>query len=132
LERWIEFGQRITPAFGSLLLIGGEADQEILDKIQLQWRGLPMKMMIQKGLPELASALGECTAFVGHDTGITHLAAAVQTPTVALFGPTDPEIWRPLGDHVKVIRGAEERMDTISVMSVVEAVENISWGKNRT
>ncbi|MEO6759991.1 MAG: glycosyltransferase family 9 protein, partial [Saprospiraceae bacterium] len=51
------------------------------------------------------AALGEWIAgariYIGNDSGITHLAAAVGTPTLALFGPTDPRIWCPAGRHVR-------------------------------
>jgi ADP-heptose:LPS heptosyltransferase len=40
--------------------------------------------------------------YVGNDSGITHLAAAVGTPVLALFGPTDPKIWGPRGAHVRI------------------------------
>ena len=46
-------------------------------------------------LPHLAALLARCQAVVGHDSGITHLAAAVGTTTLALFGPTDPLVWGP-------------------------------------
>jgi heptosyltransferase III len=51
-----------------------------------------------------AALIGQATVFVGHDSGLTHLAAALRRPTVALFGPTDPEAWGPRGDHVSVVR----------------------------
>jgi uncharacterized protein (DUF3084 family) len=54
-------------------------------------------------LPELAAILEQCDAFVGHDSGISHLAAAVGTRSILLFGPTDPAIWAPGGNHVQVI-----------------------------
>jgi ADP-heptose:LPS heptosyltransferase len=50
-----------------------------------------------------AALIGQATVFVGHDSGLTHLAAALGRPTVALFGPTDPEIWGPRGQHVAVV-----------------------------
>jgi heptosyltransferase-2 len=46
-------------------------------------------------LPHLAALLARCQMFVGHDSGVTHLAAAVGTTTLALFGPTDPFVWGP-------------------------------------
>lgn len=46
-------------------------------------------------LPHLAALLARCQIVVGHDSGITHLAAAVGTTTLALFGPTDPLVWGP-------------------------------------
>jgi ADP-heptose:LPS heptosyltransferase len=54
-------------------------------------------------LPILAGALSMCRMFLGNDSGVTHLAAALAIPTVAIFGPTDPHLWGPLGRHVRVI-----------------------------
>jgi ADP-heptose:LPS heptosyltransferase len=56
-------------------------------------------------LDELAAILKQCSLYVGNDSGITHLAAAVGTPVVALFGPTDPEVWGPRGNCVSVLYG---------------------------
>jgi heptosyltransferase III len=48
-------------------------------------------------LRQLVALLERAAVFVGHDSGLTHLAAAVGGPTVALFGPTDSAIWAPVG-----------------------------------
>jgi hypothetical protein len=48
-------------------------------------------------LYDLARWLAGARLYVGNDSGITHLAAAVGTPTVAVFGPTRPEVWAPPG-----------------------------------
>jgi len=53
-------------------------------------------------LYQLACWLAEAALYVGNDSGITHLAAAVETPVLALFGPTDPRIWGPRGAHVRI------------------------------
>ena len=55
-------------------------------------------------LYELACWLGKAQLYIGNDSGITHLAAAVGTPVLALFGPTDPAVWAPRGPHVRVCR----------------------------
>jgi len=55
-------------------------------------------------LYELARWLARAQMYVGNDSGITHLAAAVGTPVLALFGPTDPEVWAPRGANVTVGR----------------------------
>jgi ADP-heptose:LPS heptosyltransferase len=57
-------------------------------------------------LCELACWLARARMYIGNDSGITHLAAAVGTPVLALFGPTDPEVWAPRGPHVRVGRWA--------------------------
>ena len=56
-------------------------------------------------LDELAAILKQCALYVGNDSGITHLASAVGTPVVALFGPTDPGVWGPRGKRVSILYG---------------------------
>ena len=54
-------------------------------------------------LHHLAAVLARCQVVVGHDSGITHLAAAVGTTTLALFGPTDPLVWGPRNPQTCVL-----------------------------
>ena len=56
-------------------------------------------------LTDLAQNLASARLYIGNDSGITHLAAAVDCRTVAIFGPTDPAIWAPRGQHVQVVSG---------------------------
>jgi ADP-heptose:LPS heptosyltransferase len=51
---------------------------------------------------ELARWLARARLYVGNDSGITHLAAAVGTPVLALFGASDPRVWAPRGENVRV------------------------------
>ena len=55
-------------------------------------------------LYDLGCWLASARLYVGNDSGITHLAAAVGTPVVAMFGPTDPAVWAPRGPNVRVVR----------------------------
>jgi len=55
-------------------------------------------------LYQLACWLAAASLYLGNDSGITHLAAAVGTPVLAIFGPTDPAVWAPRGPHVRVAR----------------------------
>lgn len=57
-----------------------------------------------ESLWDLACLFALARLYIGNDSGITHLAAAVGTPTLALFGPTDPKIWAPRGPNVRVVR----------------------------
>jgi heptosyltransferase-3 len=52
---------------------------------------------------EMALWLKSARLYIGNDSGVTHLAAAVGTPTVAIFGPTDPAIWAPRGRRVSIL-----------------------------
>jgi len=71
-------------------------------------------------LGELARWLATARLYVGNDSGITHLAAAVGAPAVAIFGPTDPAIWAPRGDRVRVIHGLLDEITVDQVLSVVD------------
>jgi heptosyltransferase III len=57
-------------------------------------------------LDDLAAWLSGARLYIGNDSGVTHLAAAVGTPVLALFGPSDPAIWCPAGGHVRWMRFA--------------------------
>lgn len=85
------------------LLLEGPADREMVEPLlarmtqrRICLRGLSVRL--------LAGVLSHVDVFLGHDSGVTHLAALLGTPTVALFGPTEPIRWAPRGPAVTVIR----------------------------
>ena len=84
------------------LLIQGPADEEMIDRLLLR---MPRAPIVLRGLSVrlLAGVLLEADVFLGHDSGVTHLAAFLGIPTIALFGPTDPARWAPRGASVRVI-----------------------------
>lgn len=55
-------------------------------------------------LPVLAGALSYCSGYIGHDTGVSHLAASIGVPALLVFGPTDPTVWSPAGGNVTSLR----------------------------
>lgn len=82
----------------SLVLIGGEADEvelrELEDFATSTARNFP--------LPVLAAILERCDFFLGHDSGISHIAAAVGTRCLLMFGPTNPKVWAPRNENAQV------------------------------
>jgi len=118
VDRWIELTERLNDFFDDFLLVGGEADHELVGEFCARSRVRGLRILLDANLSRLAEGLNECRLFIGHDTGVTHLAAAVGTPTVALFGATDPDVWAPLGDHVRVVRSADDLMESIRVTDV--------------
>jgi heptosyltransferase III len=73
-------------------------------------------------LYDLGCWLASARIYIGNDSGITHLAAAVGTPVIAIFGPTNPAVWGPRGDRVRVVRG---KLDEITVEEVLEMVQSL-------
>jgi ADP-heptose:LPS heptosyltransferase len=62
-----------------------------------------------------------CKCYLGNDSGITHLAALLGVPTLALFGASDPAVWHPVGKAVKVI--AARSLEDISIYTVIETLK---------
>ena len=88
----------------NFLLIGGEAEGERLTRLSAKLPAARVEMAQSLPLPELALQLRRCKAFVGHDSGITHLAAALGLPCLVLWPDTNEVIWRPQGQGVRILR----------------------------
>ena len=97
---------RLSNAGYIVLMTQGPADEDVVAKVLAHVETRPV-LVADLSLAELAGILTRCSAMIGADTGITHLAAASGIPTIALFGPTDPAVWGPRGQQVKVLWGTE-------------------------
>jgi heptosyltransferase III len=97
-KRWTADGWRgLAAALGQRGLaataIGAATDRAYLDEV---WRECDVTRLDGAlSWPELTALIGAARVYIGPDTAVTHLAAATGTPTVALYGPTDPRIWGP-------------------------------------
>lgn len=125
LGRWLfRLPEEVRPC---VLLVGGESDVATLAALQTTWKeelqtGGHLIVAANQPLPELAALLSRCRLFVGHDSGISHLAAAVGVPCVCLFGPTDPDIWAPPQKEVVVLRSPDETLAGLPLETVRAAV----------
>lgn len=86
------------------LIVGGEVEGEKLQRLAAKLSSNRVEVAQSLPLNELASRLQSCAAFVGHDSGISHLAAALGLPSLILWAHTPEEIWSPQGKVVRVIR----------------------------
>ncbi len=85
------------------LIILGPADERLVGRMTTLGAELGCPVVNTPPLRQLAALLAKCDAYVGNDSGVTHLAAATGIPTIAIFGPTDPEVWAPRGANVKLV-----------------------------
>lgn len=118
IENWRKLVEALSPH--PVLLILGEAD----DAARAEFAATEfthVQRVDSWPLPLLASALSRCRLFVGHDTGVSHLSAAMGTPSLLLFGPTDSRVWAPRGDHVRVLN-AGDALVRFSVERVLAAI----------
>jgi heptosyltransferase III len=98
------------------VLIAGPAEEEMI--------GPPVKIPVARNLPlDLLSALlARSYGYIGNDSGVTHLAAALGIPTLALFGPSDPAVWAPRNPRVRVLK-AENEMSSLNLDYVIRQAE---------
>lgn len=96
LEHWLRLADKFSDH--EVIFLTGEAEDARGVKVaqHTNWHSLP--------LSELSTRLSTCTAFLGHDSGISHLAAACGVPSLLLFGPTDPAVWAPSQPWVRILR----------------------------
>src|SRR5690606_7668749 len=93
------------------LILGTERDQESVELIQyLKQGGIPHLSGSGWDLAEVAQALSRCNAYLGHDTGLAHLAEAIGIPAWVIFGPSAPELgFGPWRQESRAIEATELR-----------------------
>lgn len=126
---WAELLQRLLDRTSlNLLLIGGEAEGERLQRLAAALP--PARAQVAQSLPlaELARKLQrQCVAFIGHDSGISHLAAALGLPGLVLWGDAAERIWRPPHEKVVIVKG-QGGLRTITVQQVLQELTPLLRG----
>lgn len=107
-----------------ILLIGGEAEGQKLDRLASIIPNEKLELARSLPLKDLAVRMNNCDVFIGHDSGITHLAAALGLDGIALWGPSELAIWRPRSDKFQIIQNAIG-INYITVDEVLCALKNI-------
>jgi ADP-heptose:LPS heptosyltransferase len=112
------------------LMINGPAEQEDIGELLQTAPHAVWPCTGTLPLPHLAAIIARCRLLLGHDSGITHLAAAVGTHTLALFGPTDPWTWGPRSPYACVLQTAH--LDPLNLAnlpaSAVIHILDAMWG----
>ena len=104
-ERFGELGKRLFKEWkATVLLFGKEEERPIVNEILQHLKEGGIDLTGKTRLLQLAALLERCQLLVSNDTGTMHVATAVGTPVVALFGSTDPSITGPWGDGHVVIK----------------------------
>lgn len=115
LENWIDIGNHLLARKdfrGSIVVVSGEADEVQMRRLRATWTNERVQFAENLPLPELA-ALFEDAIFLGHDSGISHLAAAAGANCILLFGPTDPAVWGPTNPGAHIIRAPHNDLSAL-------------------
>jgi glycosyl transferase family 9 (putative heptosyltransferase) len=115
-EDFAELASRLSSG-EPFLVIEGPADAAAVAPLRALKGALVVSSLEVRSLGALLAHAG---LYVGNDSGISHLAAAWGAPSLVLFGPTDPGVWRPDGERVAVLREGDD-MAALSVEAVAAA-----------
>ena len=121
MENWLRLADELGDQ--DIVFITGEAEEARgvsgsgFSPSAAHWHALP--------LTELATRLSTCRAFLGHDSGISHLAAACGVPSLLLFGPTEPAVWAPPQPWVSVLQAEEGDLARLDFERVKSAAAQV-------
>lgn len=122
LERFVELAGLLADVEGMTpIFVIGQAEVEI-DRM-LTRTGSTVPILSNCSVVELAGALSACTGYIGNDSGVTHVAAAVGLPLVAIYGPTDPGTWGPRGERVRILSAQERSTEGLASVETERVFE---------
>ena len=107
----------------SFYLTGTDADMDcingVLNKIEFV-----IPLFLNKTVPEVAALISKSDLFITNDTGIMHVAGAVNVPQISIFGPTNPLKWAPVGENKYWIKNSDD-IDSVSIKEVFDLAGKI-------
>jgi heptosyltransferase-2 len=102
------FGEVLSKLAGATgaraVILGGESESGLAREVAAALGGPAIQLQGRTSLSDLMGVLSQLSLLLANDSGPMHLAAALGTPTLAVFGPTDPRETAPLGPRVRVVR----------------------------
>ena len=124
-SHWAEFLKYLVNSTEfNLLLVGGEAEGDRLQRLASRLPSHRFSLAQSLPLPDLAHLLQSCLGFMGHDSGISHLAAALGLPGLILWGDTVEAVWRPPSPKMTTIRHSGG-LANLPVDAVIRAFEEL-------
>ncbi len=122
LDRYLLVAEKITT---NVTFILGPA--EIEDGMKSNIDVNRFAVACPEEISELCVLMSSASLYIGNDSGVSHLAALCEIPSIVLFGPTKQSVWKPLGRNVTVISSKDGTMDKISLDDVIKYVTKASY-----
>lgn len=137
-ERFAAIADRVIESGGSVVLIGGPGDEGVAAAVKERMRNEPLDLTGKLTWGETGAVLERCDLCLGNDTGAMHLAVAVGTPVVAIFGPSDPRMYGPYDKRsvalwkgrespppLRQVKPEDASIEAVTVEEVWEAVGKV-------
>lgn len=122
VSKFIELAKYLLEQNCFVYITGTDSDKEILEKFRNS--GLLVSYCLNNSINELAAIIDRSDLFITNDTGTMHVAGAVNTPQISIFGPTNPFNWAPIGEKKIFIRKSEF-ISEVEISDVIEAIKTL-------
>ena len=109
LDHFRELVSRIVANYDyPIFTFGGPGEEYLTNYIIKGQKGRLINMAGKLSLRQTAALIKKCAIMLGGDSGLIHVATSVKTPVIAIFGPTNPSVTGPYGEHVRIIQSEQE------------------------
>lgn len=112
LDNFLSVANMLKAAGADVLFLLGPAETERFSEQDMAKIIMETPRLICSPLADVVAILSNAAVYLGNDSGITHLAAAMGVRTVAVFGPTDPALYAPRGPDVTILRNSSPDFTT--------------------
>jgi ADP-heptose:LPS heptosyltransferase len=112
IDNFLAIAKMLTSKGAEAVFVLGPAEEERFDDLTRAKIRVVAKVLANLSLREVVSVMSCARGYLGNDSGITHLAAALGLPTAAIFGPTEPAVYGPLGPAVTILRSKDADFTT--------------------
>ncbi len=122
IDRYAALINQIDEDFDSVIVVGSSEDHELGQQLQKSATLPLVNLAGRTSLLEAAACMAEARAFVGNDSGLGHMAAALNIPTLTVFGPGRPHRYRPWGPLATVVIAPEEDLTALESAEVARVL----------
>ena len=114
-----------------LMIVGGESEAKRVRRLGSKFPNARLRLLLNEPLTSVARELTRCKIFVGHDSGITHLAAALGVRCVVIWAQTNEKVWRPPGEIVHILK-PNNNTTPIEPRAVFQIIKNLCLSIDKT
>ena len=118
IERYVELLDQIRNDFDSVVIVGSKEDFPLGERLRSLSPLPALNIAGATSLLEAAACLSDSTAFVGNDSGLGHMAAALKVPTVTVFGPGQPDRYKPWGPLASTVLAPNQDLRALPAEAV--------------
>ena len=123
IDGWKAVIEDALPQFSDIVLpVGSDVEFAAVSEMT---QGLPVRILNQASLSDVAFEISNARAVVSVDTGLAHVADALDIPMLALYGPTKPGLVGPVSETSQILKSSTGQMSDLNASDVMEWVSQI-------